>query len=883
LIIKKKKKHDPIREAAEKAKVLQLFLGWKILALMTISLLIVISIVLGSVALYTNEGSRVLGRVLDLRMYPAVFFQYAKAQLHVAEQVSLDVKHINMQKLAYSRETRLNPKVEAVNEYVAAKFRYNGKTYAAKIRLKGDRSIHFDDMDKLSFRVKMKGNDVLWGMKTFSLQKPRARNYVHEWIFHRMMEEQGLIALRYKFINLTLNGKDLGTYAVEEHFGKELIENHERREGPIIRFEEISSEGFRSARVLPYDDKTWRDEGMLPLIERSTFLLSGFQNGTLTLDQVFDAKKLGRFYAVNDLIGTYHAGVSKSMRFYYNPITGKLEPIPFDGHFGTIYNPVLSSELGLSLENGRWIFTTDKDWLQSIFQSSDGVSENFYKSYIATLDEITNPNFLDAFFARNKKEIASNLALIYRDMPLADNIAYFGPEPHYFKKRALYRRQSILAQRMKQTELDVHQVFDGENEIVLDVSILVGALPIRVTGISCGSWYLKPDQPIVVLPHEKGNGTRPAQVIFQKPSSTDAATEEQGCNLLHYQILTREEELSEKILPWPSFANYDLTSDFLLAMDHIDRGAPAEPIEIDADGNWVIAPGQHNFSTDLIVPENTRLIVQAGAQLNFNGGAMLLSKSPIDFRGQPDRPIVVSSPDKTANGILILKAPSQSTWQYVHFKGLSNPKKIGWTIPGAVTIFESSIVMDNVTFSNNACEDSLNIARSTFTLSNLKFNTSQSDALDFDFSKGTLTSSQFYSSGNDAIDMSGSRIQIQDVLIDGVGDKAISVGERSTAKLSKIVVRNAEIGLTSKDQSYLELEQAELENIQLGFIAFQKKPEYGPGRIVARNVTMNNVGIPYLVEDRSDVNVNNERIPPSGENLRKLLYGVKFGQASGAK
>ena len=33
-----------------------------------------------------------------------------------------------------------------------------------------------------------------------------------------------------------------------------------------------------------------------------------------------------------DLTGTWHGALLKSVRFYYNPINGLFEPIPFDGH-----------------------------------------------------------------------------------------------------------------------------------------------------------------------------------------------------------------------------------------------------------------------------------------------------------------------------------------------------------------------------------------------------------------------------------------------------------------------------------------------------------------------------------------------------------------------
>ena len=55
------------------------------------------------------------------------------------------------------------------------------------------------------------------------------------WIyFHKYLKAQNLIALKYFFINLSLNDSDQGIYAVEEGFSKELIERNKKRNGPIL-------------------------------------------------------------------------------------------------------------------------------------------------------------------------------------------------------------------------------------------------------------------------------------------------------------------------------------------------------------------------------------------------------------------------------------------------------------------------------------------------------------------------------------------------------------------------------------------------------------------------------------------------------------------------
>ena len=59
------------------------------------------------------------------------------------------------------------------------------------------------------------------------------RNYIHEWLFHQLSEELGLVAVNYKFFNVSTNGTDRGL-CTRRRFGKELIERSNRRNGPIF-------------------------------------------------------------------------------------------------------------------------------------------------------------------------------------------------------------------------------------------------------------------------------------------------------------------------------------------------------------------------------------------------------------------------------------------------------------------------------------------------------------------------------------------------------------------------------------------------------------------------------------------------------------------------
>src|SRR5262245_1985592 len=222
-----------------------------------------------------------------------------------AERLVLDVKHEHFQKLAYQRELALGRglRLATDDDFVPARIRRQGEpSRRAEIRLKGDWVDHLSG-PKWSFRVKLRGEDTLFGMKNFSLQHPKTRRFVYEWVFHQALEREDIIPLRYDFVEVTINGKDLGVYALEEHFDKRLVEHQRRREGPILKFDESlhwrdiaatgevgdsSTTGMRGMRAAPIDTfgaLPPKDDPQYPVVLAATTLLESFRAGELPVAQ----------------------------------------------------------------------------------------------------------------------------------------------------------------------------------------------------------------------------------------------------------------------------------------------------------------------------------------------------------------------------------------------------------------------------------------------------------------------------------------------------------------------------------------------------------------------------------------------------------------------
>jgi len=415
---------------------------------------------------------------------------FLKGLVVKADTVNIHIKHVNFQRLAYERDVVLNGyQKQAPFTYVRATVEHNKRFIPVKIRLKGDRSVHYSDKEKWSFRVKIDSDmETLFGMKAFSLQKPGTRNYIYEWIFHEALRREGVISPRYSFINVSLNGKKLGVYALEEHFEKRLLENNNRREGPIIHFDEGITTDLSVAPIKVYKEKKWKSSDRLPMVNKAINLLELFRGKKITLDEVFDITLTARYFAVLDLLGMHHAALWKNIRFYYNPITSKLEPIGYDGHHLAVDPvPLIMPEVGTGPIPKSFV-NVDTEWLRLFFYDQLTFDSNFFSEYIRTLERIGQTGYLDLLFDNIKRELRRNLAILHRDFPLLkDHLLFFGPELFVFEKKDFYERQEYIRDILHGSGDLIHAFkqdhLSEKNLLVLDIRN-ISMFPVKIDSSS---------------------------------------------------------------------------------------------------------------------------------------------------------------------------------------------------------------------------------------------------------------------------------------------------------------------------------------------------------------------------------------------------------------
>jgi hypothetical protein len=934
MILKKKKANNlAFKRSFEVIKKKKFFFGVLLISLYTVVLL-----GLG----YVLKRNDYYGLV----MKPALSSNYRMIGNYIdsytvnPEKIGLDIKHMDYLRLAYQRDQALElGGLEHLAEegWVPATIKHRESKMKVKIRLKGAKE-HWKDKDIWSFKVKIKGKKTLFGMKKFEFEAPKTRTFLNEWHWNQLLRYSGLIYLRYFFVELTVNGKPLPVYAIEENFEKRMIENNQLRDGPIFRAGLYPRTTLPAIHVYQYKERSQEDIKFMKLAKLAESRIEALRQGELSFSKVFDVNKMSRLFALSDLVGSRHHLGLGNIRFYYNPITGLIEPIGADA---SITNS-LNSKFNLIGEGEMYFAKQNKniDWKWPFMAFRDKV---FYEKYIEQLEVISDKTFLDRFFSEIKEEEEEKKKILNRSFPYYEsNLA----ERIYENSRHI--KKYLQPHKLLNAYLNGVSIKSGI--LSLDVTNVHG-LPVEVLGIAfvddpilMGEKLRRHQKQISVIKNTAKDyyGEKLASDIFEPLQKTileankrktpyrdrenpsfptlDNLKEEvlkEGKSLLNFFPMnstsskemninkkSQDEEKSklkyeninfrfppefkwsDELLPKIRVisrvlgARLKVSSEVIPWARHkelFDRRTNIKEISfifVEEEEKLIkIKQGEWSIDQDIIIPPGYRVVAGEGTRLVLENGAKILSYSAFNFLGSEENPIIISSRGQSGQGIVIMKAKDTSIIRHTIFDGLSSPRQGGWELTGGVTLYESGVVLSDAQFINSRSEDALNIVRSEFALENLVFRNILADGFDSDFSTGTIKNSSFLKCGNDGLDVSGSKVQVERVLFDQIGDKGLSVGEKSRVSIKKLIARNSRIAVASKDHSEVIIQEAEIKGSQIGFAVFQKKPEFGPASIRVEKLKMSNLKTKFIVEEGSRLLIDGILALPRSKNVQNLLYG----------
>ena len=776
-----------------------------------------------------------------------------KANFTKTNKIFIDVKLKDFQVLNKKRQDAINNFVLTTSneDYVPAILSRNDEKLDAKIRLKGDWTDHLIG-NKWSFRVKINDGKTLNGLNKFSLQSPKTRRFIWEWLYHEILRIEGFPALRYSFAPLVFNGNDLGIYAIEEHFDKVLIESNKYKEGPIIK---LSEDLLWLGRKRSFQDKvenidphkqitrsdievfkknyTLKKKNLSSNFIRASQKMNSFFEGSLKTSEVFDSKKLATFLAITDLINANHNLFWHNQRFYFDPFSELLIPIGFDG------------DAGRPLER----LAIDKP-INTINYFED---LEFTKLYVSELERLSSSEYINNLFLKIYPEINRQLSILHKSYPAIT----------FNKKIIIDNQKKIINSINPISPLNIY--FKNKNFKDFEINVANNqSFPIQILGLYQKNLKIgNPDIKTVIAGKSKDNFPKYEVIKFSKENNKDYV--DKVPIYVYYKIYGSSNIKKIEVNPIPKL-------DPNISNEKIPNISEFNFLIQDKENKTIFAKqGKWQIDKPLIIPSGKKFIIKGNTTIEIIKNGFIYSNSPVEFIGDKDQPIIFKG-NQIGNGIAIVNAEKKSFIKNVLFNNLSNPRNEFWEVPGSITFYQSPVDIQNSIFEANNSEDNLNIVRSKFSIKNTSFLGSKLDAIDIDFSDGLIQNISIIKAGNDGLDISGSKINANEIFIKDIGDKGISGGEMSFLNAKNISIFDSNIAFASKDKSILELNDISIDKAEIGFAIFQKKEEYGSATINVGNITSNLVKNFYLLEKKSSLVINEKNYRPNSINLRSKLY-----------
>ncbi len=317
-----------------------------------------------------------------------------------------------------------------------------------------------------------------------------------------------------------------------------------------------------------------------------------------------------------------------------------------------------------------------------------------------------------------------------------------------------------------------------------------------------------------------------------------------------------------------------------------------------------------------VVPDNVnitstgKLIIEPGVEIWMSDGISIFSAATILAKGTKSEPIIFRSNPQDAGkkwGLIHIKNAKDTIW----FKNViiengsegSNPVRdiAALAVDNSTVMLDSITVVDvyknpinvyncQTTISNSRIHsdyagcDEINIKRGKIIINRCEFigNTGvDTDALDFgEMSEGNsiVKNSYFHDFDGfnaDAVDLGdhAKNVIVDNIIAYNINDKGVSIGQRSSTKITNSVFINCGMGAGMKDSSSVKIDHCTYYGNFYALANYQKHAgDAGSNLVVTNSILSNSYELGYFSDEFSALSISNssddtEKLPDGKNNL----------------
>jgi hypothetical protein len=803
----------------------------------------------------TEQNKKDIPKILPGHLLKSFYLQFQQfPNRPTIKTIEININFKNYQKILEDRKKALYRNILTNPKEVNANIKYDGKKYKAKIRLKGDFSDHWSSFYRMSFRVKIKSGTIL-GFKSFSVQKPVSRQHPYDQVYGKLIQSTENISPKQTYARIILNGENWGIMNIEEHISKELLEKQKKKESIVVKLgNEKDWNYFKIAKNYKYKDYRLSDPkfdlflyGKKKNLKNQKFRLwfSYISDSRLNSydHTLYDVNKFSQVYLLTKVCCNEHSLSPTNSRYYFNPYSLKLEPIPTDaGYIKKLDRPdynnlrTFSDPYNMVIGSGQYIkkFNENFNIIKKNMKNTQKYID-FYQSFFPADD----PIYIKQLIQDNIKMIESNQNFyLFQKIDRRENKITNMPT----KDQAKFFPEHIYAKHYSDGVIDIYNLLPDEiiikkirykNDVLAKDLTLEGFKELKYFPLKLKTKVL---------------GLVDKQITIET----------------EYKGEIRDHIIDISFFPGPHYnplSNINLNEKEFLKKEN--------------DGSWLIKKGTWKISKPITL--KGKVIVEAGTRFLFSDDSYLIVKGQLIALGTENDKIVFDSKSYWKGLYVVGDNNKESILNNVIIKNTTALVDGLLHLTGGVNFYNSKLQLKNTQIINSKAEDALNIIHSNFVLQNVEIGNTNSDGFDSDFSKGNIYNSKFFNIGGDAIDFSGSNVNVTDSSFNQIKDKAISVGESSNIDLKDINMNNVGVGVASKDGSITKINGATIQNYNLAaMMAYNKKDFYDQPILKAFNIEINPPKKEaFLSQENTEMTIDNKKIVNRKIDV-KLLYQTEI-------
>lgn len=729
-------------------------------------------------------------------------------------------------------------------DLVDADLKIDGTHYNARIRLKGDLLDHLRG-DKYSFRIELNGNDTWRGMNVFSVHNSKSRSHLAEWYMHLLFKQENILTPDYDFVTVSLNGNELGVYAYEQHFDNALLDKNKRPIGPILRHTDDAYWNNVQENFSPFH---WTDSSQIELFNKENdsnpefmrlydvgqSMLRDFIHGRKQAEDIFDLDRMAKYYALMEIGHATHAQLFTNIRFYLNPLEGKLEPIAYDC-FGDVL-PAVNADWTAMGEG----FNRKGDFLKDMASGNDYMSllfrdDHFYRSYMTYLEKYSSEEYLNEAKIKFQKEGERRAAFIRTDTEYSD---YRNAWDRIFRK-AEFTRKKIIPK--KDYSLVVYTRNNDKSQLQLHGH---HHFPLEILG------YINNEDTIAIkdtLLIEAYHPGIPVDMInLNLPTTADAVV---------YSTLGTKRIVTQEI---PRI-NAPI-EDIQLATQSFDDLQSRDYISVDT-GTIRFKTGSYTIDKTIVLPKGYEIKIESGTYIKLKPDVALISYSPLFVIGSSAEPVIIEGLGNSNNGIYIGETDKQSYFINCIFKSIGQLAYRNLSSPGAITCYKSKAKFESVRFINIPAPDVIHVVMSNCDLYNTNVVKCRGDFVDAYFSELHIQNLNLNRVGKDGLEIEGGRLSGSELKSTYGLRNTIRALNKAKVNLKDLIVEESESVLYAGTQTDVYLNNVIANKVKRAF-ELHGEPQSSTS-VKVNNYRGTEVQQLYLMPDKVDLTINGAKQKPN--------------------